>query len=136
MKIYLIMQSNACGNNVVNSTWATKAEAEAECNRLRTSQERYDNHYYCVGYDLQGNIGEALGNKYLKKLGELAERGNCFYEKLKNVSKAIGQGCIEQPEKCLFDYGGSCCYPIEKCFECPCHPWNDEYMPLTSCKIN
>lgn len=54
MKIYIIMQSNGYGNSAVNSAWATKSEAEVECKRLKTSQERYDNDYYVVEKELQG----------------------------------------------------------------------------------
>ena len=28
-----------------------------------------------------------------------------------------------QPEKCIFG-GGSCCFPIVECANCPCHPSN------------
>lgn len=55
MKVYLIMQSNGYGNSAVNSVWATKTEAEAKCKELKESQERYDNDYYVVEKELQGN---------------------------------------------------------------------------------
>lgn len=40
----------------------------------------------------------------------------------------------EQPAECVFGYG--CCgYPIDDCYNCPCHTWSDYGMPLTTCKF-
>lgn len=49
------MQSNGYGNSAVNSVWATKTEAQAKCKEMKESQERYDNHYYVVEQELQGD---------------------------------------------------------------------------------
>lgn len=77
MKIYLIMQYNGYGNSVVNSTWATKVEAEAECKRLQTSQERYDNHYYVIEKELQG---ERSGNKSREFIEQRQAKSNICLE--------------------------------------------------------
>lgn len=40
-----------------------------------------------------------------------------------------------QPEKCVLD-GGTCCYPIDDCKNCPKRPENgDPYFGLTQCEI-
>ena len=43
---YIIMKANAYGNTAVHSIVDTQEQAEAEVERLKTSQERYDNDYW------------------------------------------------------------------------------------------
>ena len=143
MKIYLIMQSNGYGNSAVNSVWATRAEAEVECKRLQTSQERYDNDYYVVEKELQGDTCGFWKETIYQRL-ELNRIDREPYEKeierltnkLKEVAENIGKMQIFriQPSECVFGCG-SCGYPIEDCVNCPCHPWSVNYMPLTSCEF-
>lgn len=74
-------------------------------------------------------------NKLTEKLQEEAEHSEWLTDRLKCVAKSIESLGLEQPDKCLFGYGGSCCYPIEDCLNCPCHPWSINYMPLVSGKF-
>ena len=66
---------------------------------------------------------------------EIQKENEKLVEQLKLVSKNLTTLLPEQPEECVFGYG--CCgYPIDDCYNCPCHPWNDYGMPLTMCEFN
>lgn len=53
---------------------------------------------------------------------------------LKTVAKNIQESGIEQPSKCFFGCG-DCGYPIDDCYNCPCHSWSPDGMPFTKCEI-
>ena len=55
-------------------------------------------------------------------------------EKLKSVAQAIQESGMEQPSQCLFE-PGVCGYPIDDCFNCPCHEWAPSGMPFTKCDL-
>lgn len=74
-------------------------------------------------------------NKLTEKLQEEVEHSEWLTDRLKCVAKSIEFLNLPQPDKCLFGYGGSCCYPIDDCLNCPCHPWSVNYMPLVSGKF-
>lgn len=70
----------------------------------------------------------------LERYTEICEENQILLEQLKLVAKNLPALMPEQPTECVFGYG--CCgYPINDCYNCPCHPWSDYGMPLTTCKF-
>lgn len=72
--------------------------------------------------------------RLVERISRAEEEKERYLEVLKTVAKNIQESGIEQPSMCLFGYG-TCGYPIDDCFNCPCHPWSIDYMPITHCKF-
>ena len=70
----------------------------------------------------------------VERFEEISKENERILEQLKLVAKNLPTLMPEQPTECVFGYG--CCgYPIDDCYNCPCHPWSDYGMPLTTCKF-
>lgn len=70
----------------------------------------------------------------VERYAEMSKENERLVEQLKIVAKNLPTLMPEQPTECVFGYG--CCgYPIDDCYNCPCHPWSDYGMPLTTCKF-
>ena len=68
-------------------------------------------------------------NRFIDRLSKAEEEKERLLDSLKTVAKNIQESGIEQPSMCLFG-GGTCNYPIEDCFNCPCHVWSVNYSPI------
>ena len=70
----------------------------------------------------------------VERYAEMSKENEKLVEQLKIVSKNLPTLMPEQPTQCVFGYG-FCGYPIDDCYNCPCHPWSDYGMPLTTCEF-
>lgn len=73
-------------------------------------------------------------SKLVDCINQERERNTYLQEQLKAVAKAIQGLDIEQPRECLFGRG-ECGYPIDDCYNCPCHEWSDFGFPRTQCEF-
>ena len=73
-------------------------------------------------------------DRFIKRLSEAEQEKEMYLEVLKTVAKNIQESGIEQPSKCFFGCG-YCGYPIDDCYNCPCHAWSVNYMPITHCEF-
>ena len=72
--------------------------------------------------------------RVIERLSKAEEEKERLLDVLSTVAKSIQKSGIEQPSMCLFGYG-TCGYPIDDCFNCPCHEWSINYMPITHCEF-
>ena len=133
--VYAIIMQNGYGNKAIHSLWTTNESACDEILRLVRNQERYDNDYHIQAFELKGDIlGLINNNLILNKYHDTVKENESLAEQLKLVAKNLKSLMPEQPTQCVFGYG--CCgYPIDDCYNCPCHPWSDYGMPLTTCEF-
>lgn len=68
-------------------------------------------------------------DRFIERLSKAEHEQERLIGVLKTVALSIQESGIEQPETCLFGFG-TCGYPIDDCYNCPCHDWNEDYMPL------
>ena len=74
-------------------------------------------------------------NEIILRRVQMTERENeRLVEVLKTVAKNIQESGIEQPSNCFFGCG-DCGYPIDDCYNCPCHSWSAYGFPMTQCEF-
>ena len=72
--------------------------------------------------------------RLIERISRAEQEKERYLEVLKTVAKNIQESGIEQPSMCLFGCG-TCGYPIDDCFNCPCHAGSINYMPITHCEF-
>ena len=70
----------------------------------------------------------------LRKIQATERENQMLLNVLKTVAKNIQESGIEQPSKCFFGCG-DCGYPIDDCYNCPCHKWSAYGFPMTQCEF-
>ena len=53
MKVYIVWRSNGYGNKDVEAICLDGRKAQELCESLKHKQERYDNHYYYIAYEVE-----------------------------------------------------------------------------------
>lgn len=73
-------------------------------------------------------------DKFMSRLSRAEAENERLLEVLKTVAKNIQESGIEQPSLCFFGCG-DCGYPIDDCYNCPCHKWSAYELPMTQCEF-
>ena len=68
----------------------------------------------------------------LRRMQSIERENEVLRETLKKVAISIQESGIEQPAQCFFGCG-ECGYPIDDCYNCPCHEWSAYGFPMTQC---
>ena len=53
MKVYIVWRSNGYGNKDIAAVCLDGRKAKELCDNLKRNQERYDNDYYYVAYEVE-----------------------------------------------------------------------------------
>lgn len=72
-------------------------------------------------------------DRFIERLSRAEHENERLIGVLKTVALSIQESGIEQPSQCFFGCG-DCGYPIDDCFNCPCHSWSN-YFPMTQCEF-
>ena len=94
----------------------------------------YEEYVEALADRLENEIQTRPIDRIISRMSEAEKEKERLLEVLKTVAKSIQESGMEQPSMCLFGYG-TCGYPIDDCFNCPCHSWSVNYFPITHCEF-